>query len=309
MDLVPTYTLYGENDGNIEEQWLHCESIAARSALFGWEIQAHRHHHFFQILYVRRGPVEAVIEGRTIVPRAPVAIAMPPRGVHGYRFAEGIEGHVVTLPFGRVERLLEACPEAREIFLRPRVVDLGAAHAGAAEVGREIDALAEEFAGGGAWRSPLIEAHLTAALIRVARFAAASAAHGSRFAPLDRRAVEFRVLVDRHYRERLPVARYAAELGTSQTHLNRLCRKAFNESALGLIDRRIILEATRDLTFTLMSVKEIAASLGFDDPAYFTRFFTRHVGVSPTRFRRRQSAARSAPAASRISESVNPTGL
>ena len=59
---------------------------------------------------------------------------------------------------------------------------------------------------------------------------------------------------------------------------------------MGAISQRIVLEATRDLTFTVLSVKEIAYSLGFDDPAYFTRFFTKHTGLTPTQFRKRNPA-------------------
>jgi AraC family transcriptional activator of pobA len=38
----------------------------------------------------------------------------------------------------------------------------------------------------------------------------------------------------------------------------------------------------------VLSVKEIGAGLGFDDPAYFSRFFTKRTGVPPTVFRQRQ---------------------
>jgi AraC-like DNA-binding protein len=34
-----------------------------------------------------------------------------------------------------------------------------------------------------------------------------------------------------------------------------------------------------------MSIKEIAFELGYDDPAYFTRLFTKLSGMSPTLFR------------------------
>jgi AraC family transcriptional activator of pobA len=54
-----------------------------------------------------------------------------------------------------------------------------------------------------------------------------------------------------------------------------------------LIHARILLEAKRQLHYTDSAVKEIATSLGIDDAAYFTRFFTRRVGVSPREFRRR----------------------
>jgi AraC family transcriptional activator of pobA len=169
------------------------------------------------------------------------------------------------------------------------VLPLAAASAEAATIAAEVAAVAAEFDGAGAWRSPVIEAHLSAALFLIARVIAAEAAGPSGGSPIGPHALAFRGLVDRSYRRRLPVAHYADRLGISQTHLNRVCRAAFQDSALGVIDRRVVLEATRELTFTLKSVKEIAASLGFDDAAYFTRFFTKHVGLSPLKFRERQA--------------------
>jgi AraC family transcriptional activator of pobA len=291
FDAIPTYALYGESPEQQQEQWLHCESIAARSALFDWVIKAHRHQHFFQLLYIGRGPAEALIEGRWITPKIPAVITLPPGVVHGFRFGRQVEGHVVTLPIERVEHLLEASLGSREFVVQPRVFSLAGSGADATDVAAQVAAVAAEFAASHAWRSSLIEAHLTALLLRVARLVASDAARAPGRSALGRRAVEFRALVDRHFRQRLPVAHYATRLGTSQTHLNRICRAAFQDTALGIIDRRIVLEATRDLTFTVLSVKEIAASLGFDDPAYFTRFFTKQVGISPTRFRSRQMRA------------------
>ncbi|HTP81825.1 MAG TPA: helix-turn-helix domain-containing protein [Alphaproteobacteria bacterium] len=289
LDTVPTYALYGEAAEKAREQWLHCESIATRSALYDWQIKAHRHQHFFQFLHIGRGAADIFLGGRWTAAPIPAAVTLPPQVVHGFRFAREVEGHVVTVPIEHVERLLEANPRARDWAVRPRVLPLGG-HAEASRIAAEVAALAAEFAGHAAWRSPLIEAHLSAILLLVARLAAADTARESGGSPLGRHADAFRALVDRHYRRRLPVAYYAAQLGTSQTHLNRICRAAFQDSALGVIDRRVVLEATRDLTFTVLSVKEIAGSLGFDDPAYFSRFFAKHVGVSPARFRQRQAA-------------------
>jgi AraC-like DNA-binding protein len=39
--------------------------------------------------------------------------------------------------------------------------------------------------------------------------------------------------------------------------------------------------------YAASSVSAIAAELGFKDPAYFSRFFRRHCGVSPNEFRGR----------------------
>jgi AraC family transcriptional activator of pobA len=52
-----------------------------------------------------------------------------------------------------------------------------------------------------------------------------------------------------------------------------------------LVQDRKMLEARRALLYSNMTVAEIAYHLGFDEPAYFTRVFTRHAGVSPRSFR------------------------
>ncbi len=50
-------------------------------------------------------------------------------------------------------------------------------------------------------------------------------------------------------------------------------------------DARTALEAKRRLAWTAMGVAEIGWSLGFSDPAYFSRFFARETGLSPSAFR------------------------
>lgn len=44
-------------------------------------------------------------------------------------------------------------------------------------------------------------------------------------------------------------------------------------------------KASQQLDFTDQSVKEVAFNLGFDDPYYFSRRFTKVIGVSPTKYR------------------------
>ncbi|MDF2661124.1 MAG: transcriptional regulator, partial [Paenibacillus sp.] len=48
-----------------------------------------------------------------------------------------------------------------------------------------------------------------------------------------------------------------------------------------------ITEAKRLLRGTDIPVNEIGSRLGFDDPAYFSRLFRKHTGVSATAFRKR----------------------
>lgn len=78
---------------------------------------------------------------------------------------------------------------------------------------------------------------------------------------------------------------YAEELGVTTTHLTRCCRNCLGQSALSLLNQRILQEARNLLIRTTLSGKDIARMLGFSSAAYFTRAFQHEVGVSPKTFR------------------------
>src|SRR5690606_7730796 len=108
----------------------------------------------------------------------------------------------------------------------------------------------------------------------------------------------FRRMVDQRFRETRRIADYAAALGLSQTHLNRVCREALGCSALAVVERRVALEARRQLLFSTLSVKQIGAELGYTDPAYFSRVLTRVLGAAPSQYREQIQARQLGPASS-----------
>lgn len=81
------------------------------------------------------------------------------------------------------------------------------------------------------------------------------------------------------------VADRAASLGVTPTHLTRSCRKTCGETALSLLNGRVINEARRMLRDTDLPVKSIGETLGFTSAAYFTRSFQTHTGQTPRAFR------------------------
>jgi AraC family transcriptional activator of pobA len=93
-----------------------------------------------------------------------------------------------------------------------------------------------------------------------------------------------------HYLQHWSVERYARRLSLSSTSLNRLCQSLASATAFDVIQQRLALEARRRLVYVPDSIAAIAVQLGFKDPAYFSRFFRKHSGVSPSEFRRRQNA-------------------
>jgi len=98
----------------------------------------------------------------------------------------------------------------------------------------------------------------------------------------------FPQLIEENFRSHLPLEEYASKIGISKPLLNSICRQYADRTALQLIHQRLLLEAKRNLVYTVMTVSEISNSLGFSEPPYFTRFFKRLEGLSPQQFRQRQ---------------------
>jgi AraC family transcriptional activator of pobA len=288
---LPTYTLYGEADDRPAIDWLHCESIAERSRRHHWEIKLHRHASLFQILYIRRGTGQATVDGQTWPLRGSCVLSVPALVPHGFRFKPGIDGSVFTVLQAHVEQVLAAAPALPSRLLQPRLIALqGDA---AASIERAVGQLKAEFVGTQPWRALAIDAGLCALLVALERVAprleAQRAQRGSRAAMhLER----YRELVDASYRTQPSLSTLARQLGITPTQLNRVCRQLTGRPALALLHARVLLEAQRDLAYTSLSIKQVALGLGFGDAGYFTRFFQRLSGRTPTQWRGQAYAAR-----------------
>ena len=97
---------------------------------------------------------------------------------------------------------------------------------------------------------------------------------------------EFRDLLESNVRTNRAPSFYAGRLNITVAYLNEAVNAVLRTSVGRHIQDEIILQAKRQLVYTTDSVKEIAHSLGFNDHSYFTRLFTKVVGISPSLFRR-----------------------
>ncbi len=95
----------------------------------------------------------------------------------------------------------------------------------------------------------------------------------------------FSQLVEGHYTRQHAVADYAAMLHITPKALNKRITRYSNQTPNDVIKNRIILEAKRLLIHTPLTVKEIGYRLGYDDPSYFIRLFTKQVAAPPQSFR------------------------
>jgi AraC-like DNA-binding protein len=98
---------------------------------------------------------------------------------------------------------------------------------------------------------------------------------------------KFTLLVDAHYKQKHTVADYADVLAMAPKTVTHKFKRLKLPQPNEIIKNRIILEAKRLLVHTSLTAKEIAHTLGYDDPAYFSRQFQVKTGQSPSNFRSR----------------------
>jgi AraC-like DNA-binding protein len=110
-------------------------------------------------------------------------------------------------------------------------------------------------------------------------------AHGAEGTTRDAMLARYETLVEQRFARSHRVADYALALGVTPRQLNDRCRASAGLSASAIVHTRVTLEARRLLLYTDLPVARIGATLGFEDPAYFARFFRRETGTSPTDFR------------------------
>lgn len=285
---VPAYFLYGEPLRAPDERVVHVETIAARSQLHDWVIRPHRHRDLHQVLLVQRGRAEVQLDGRVALARAPLSVVMPPGIVHAFRFQRGTGGLVVSFSTGLARETAAAAPGMLEFLERAACVPFGRAVFEATDLAALGAMLLREFGRSAKGRPAALRGLLGAWLANVMRLGGGAASAAAAASSRDRELVaRFRRQLEQHFRAHLSIAEHAARLGASEARLRRGCLAVAGQSPVELVHLRLLVEAERQLRYASMPVAQVAYYLGFDDPAYFSRFFTQRMGVSPRAFRAR----------------------
>lgn len=284
---LPSFALYGETR-DAGPALLHVESIESRSRLYDWEIDSHVHRGLHQLIWLHAGPVEALLDESRTAATGPLVIAIPPAVAHAFRFEPAANGMVLTLD---ARRLAEGEAEdfgnaLQSLFAAPRVLAVPAHEA--ARLQSLFGALhAESRADEG---SPVPTWLARSVIWRLAQLARRDDTGPPREAGRDALYTRWVVLMEAHYRAHWPVTRYAARLGLSTERLNRLVRAETGHNAQALLHGRLFREACRRLVHVAAPVSRIGFELGFEDPAYFCRFFKRQAGCGPREYRLRHGA-------------------
>ena len=280
---VPTFYLYGEPQRVVEPGFVHVESLDDRSRPSEWTIKPHIHRDLNHVILICEGGGAMRADGDTVSFDAPSLLLVPAGIIHGFTWLRESLGWVTTISDSYLRHLLARDDDLQPLFRGPHAISLPPADFTEAQAA--IQRMARELAWAGPGQRGAIEALLLGLLVQALRRAAVRYASAGTSGRQTRLVARLRERIEQRFRERDPVAAHALALGVSETTLRQACRSVAGMSPAAMVDERALLEARRLLIYSNLSIAEIAYAIGFDDPAYFSRFFTRHVGRSPRDWR------------------------
>lgn len=141
-----------------------------------------------------------------------------------------------------------------------------------------------EFKSANDWRNQMLQAYLRVLLIYLSRLYTEQYAEQT-LVPDKVMLKRFQSLIEANYRSQHNVLAYADMLNITPGYLNEVVKQQGGKTAIMHIHERLIMEARRMLMHTELSVKQIANALGFEDAAYFNRFFKRLTDSTPIAYR------------------------
>ncbi|MFC6089080.1 AraC family transcriptional regulator [Saccharothrix sp. BKS2] len=239
----------------------------------------HRHT-FHEIVYVTGGTGAHVVDLARWELAPPHLCVITPGQVHHWADTRDLEGFVVLF----TEDFLLDHPADRELLRRlgerPWLTLDEATHH---RMLRLLAELEEEYRRGAEGAGSVLRALLHVLVVRAARLPATPAAAPARAGAV---AGEFARLAGRAEHASWSVRAYAERIGVTPGHLTEAVKAATGRTPSELVREARTREAQRLLAKTDLAVRQVAARVGFTDPAYFCRFFRRETGVSPGGFRR-----------------------
>lgn len=245
--------------------------------------QVHRHDFYFMMI-MSKGEGEHIIDFNPIQIKAGDVFFMRPGQVHELMLSVGSEGFIlefpaISLPKDFTNSALKSISWHNNVFsfdTKSLVPILQSA--------RNIYT---ESLGDHPQKNEVIKLHLHLILIELYRKEIAE--NQPQEQKSDAFSLEqlylFQELLETNIRHEKSVQEYAQLMNLTPYQLNSITRSTLNKSVSTLINEQVLLEAKRLLLCTPNQINQIAFELGYEDVSYFTRFFKKHVGSSPARFR------------------------
>jgi AraC family transcriptional regulator, transcriptional activator of pobA len=248
------------------------------------EVREPHRHAYHELIWVHEGRGRHLIDGEP-VEFGPRTLTLIAKGqVHQFQEADGVSGVVVRFDDDWLSG------SRRWLFAGGSCTALSVPPGEAPPFEALLDLLRAEIERPAGPESAELRRHLLASVLLWAqRWREAQLEDRGATGPDVQLHREFLELLDRDFATNHDAGHYAAQLGTTTGTLSRTLTKLTGRSTKQLIMDRLILEAVRLLRFSDLSIKEIAAQLGFSDQFAFSKAFKRQRGEAPLDFRARSA--------------------
>lgn len=270
---------------------LHAERFTAGLAPAHWSVRQ-RSGRRAHLLLIEARAGRAALRGSSLSFAAPAALWLPANLEGELQVDAGAQGSLIGVSEEFLTRTVAGSAEAlhlRRTLDRLVLVDAPQIQPWLSQLVQSCDALASELRAPQPGSITMISSHLLLLCLNLWRSTRPDQHAGDRTERGDgpRLVGHFVQLVELHYRDGWPVARYAATLGVTEDKLHAHCKRSDGRSPRAIIHARIMREACTRLTQLDLPVEQIGYGLGFRDPGYFNRFFRKYQGLSPGAYRRR----------------------
>jgi len=246
----------------------------------------HRHD-YEEIIWVRRGSAEHLLDGEKFVAHGEALLIVPKGHVHRLMPSLALQGCVI--------RFKDEFLQATSFTLFSQFT--GLSQLSPSEEDREIiDTLCilirKESQEMSRHRSVTVM-HLLQALLSIIEEMKLRPLEGQVTSLKDKQRLweRFNATIETHFRSEHSVLFYARELGVSPRKLNSAVRVFLGKGVAEAIDERLVLEAKRLMLFSEMNIKEISFDLGYKEHSYFSKVFKKITGLTPVSFRVKAAAA------------------
>ncbi len=258
-------------------------------------------HDFVELVYVIEGQGEHVCDGRSYQLFAGDVFIINPDEEHTYYIAPQQKVEIFNCLFTPAlfdENLLRGLGITNSMdyfYVHPFLDNCERFHRclnlrgeAAAEIQSMFVKMANEYQTRQNGFEPVIRLQLVQLLIQLSRMYV----HGDTTFQLNRKELERKTLIkriagylERHYDQKLTLANLSSLFNLSSRHLNRIFKEETGKTIVEYMHHVRIYRAKKLLAESDAKIISVALEVGYDDPAFFTRLFTRKVGCSPGKYR------------------------
>jgi AraC family transcriptional activator of pobA len=250
----------------------------------------HRHS-FYHLVYFTKGKGTQHIDFKEYPVQPGLIYFMTPGQVHSWSFTDEVDGYIINFSEGFFNSFLFN-PNYLENFVFFDELSSNAVYILPEQARDKIISLFENILDEGkdqdTFNADMVKILMLRIFIEVSR--ALDLKQNQQNGSYNQTLLKsFKKLIEIHFIQLRFPKQYAELLFITPNHLNALTNEYLGISAGQLIRERVILEAKRLLVNMELSITDISCKLAFSDQSYFVKFFKKHVGITPDKFRKQNN--------------------